>query len=355
MDRSPRSSDGLSFTADYKSLGDEVNLIGDTIPISLFYKSGNSYCVSDRGRIAGRIEISGRFRYPSPGGAMKKIGFIDYYIDNWHANNYPRMIRESAFKNDFEVALAWQEVAPPGKKTLEEWCREQNVSPARSLEEVVDTCDCLLVLSPDDADRHLPLSKSALRSGKPVYIDKPFADRASDAREMLNLAAASKTPLMTSSSLRFTPALSTALKEKIRDKRVHFVSTWGGGRFPVYIVHVLEMLAMTLGTGARRVMSAGSAAMASVLIVDYPDKRRGLVQLFPGFEFGLAATYGDGESLAVPNMQGYFEAFIDAMLDFFSTGKNPIPRAQTLEIVALQEASAQALGHRDHWIEVEII
>ena len=25
---------------------------------------------------------------------MKKIGFIDYYLDEWHANNYPRMIAE---------------------------------------------------------------------------------------------------------------------------------------------------------------------------------------------------------------------------------------------------------------------
>jgi hypothetical protein len=284
----------------------------------------------------------------------KRIGFIDHTIDNWHANNYPRMIRESAFKNDFEVALAWQEVAPPGKKTLEEWCREQEVSPARSLEEVVDTCDCLLILSPDDADQHVPLSKYALLSGKPVYIDKPFADRVRDAREMFNLAAKSKTPLMTSSSLRFTPALTAALKEKVREKRVHFVSTWGGGRFAVYIVHVLEMLVMTLGTGARRVMSAGSIEAAPVLVVDYPDKRRGLVQLFPGFEFGLAATYGDGESFALPNMRGYFEAFIDALLGFFMTGKNPIPQVETMEIVALQEAGARALGHRDHWIEVEI-
>ena len=25
---------------------------------------------------------------------MKKIGFIDFYLDEWHANNYPAWIRE---------------------------------------------------------------------------------------------------------------------------------------------------------------------------------------------------------------------------------------------------------------------
>lgn len=39
---------------------------------------------------------------------MKTIGFIDYYIDEWHANNYPRMIRESSAGGQFDVTLAWQ-------------------------------------------------------------------------------------------------------------------------------------------------------------------------------------------------------------------------------------------------------
>ncbi|MCF6175148.1 MAG: hypothetical protein L3J71_05240 [Victivallaceae bacterium] len=34
---------------------------------------------------------------------MKKIGFIDYHIDEWHANNYPKWIRESSRKNEKRV------------------------------------------------------------------------------------------------------------------------------------------------------------------------------------------------------------------------------------------------------------
>ena len=26
---------------------------------------------------------------------MKKIGFIDYYLDEWHANNYPQFIKDA--------------------------------------------------------------------------------------------------------------------------------------------------------------------------------------------------------------------------------------------------------------------
>ena len=50
---------------------------------------------------------------------MKKIGFIDYFIDEWHANNYPRMIRESSFKGEFDVALAWDMIKKDGKKPID--------------------------------------------------------------------------------------------------------------------------------------------------------------------------------------------------------------------------------------------
>lgn len=286
---------------------------------------------------------------------MKKIGFIDHYLDNWHANHFPKMIRESAFKDEFEIALAWEETTPPGKKPQAEWCREYGVAPARSLEQVVDECDAIFVLSPDDADRHPALSRYALRSGKPVCVDKPFADRLEDARAMFSLAAEFKTPLMSSSSLRFTPALAAAKRDKIGDKKVRYVSSRGGGRFSVYIVHVLEMLVSTIGTGARRVMFVGEVPEAPVVIVDYPDGRRGLVELFPGLEFGLAASFGNGESFFIPEMSGFYEAYLETVLSFFLTGKNPVPQRETLEIVALQEAATRALERRDQWTEMEVI
>ena len=27
---------------------------------------------------------------------MKKIGFIDFFLDEWHANNYPKWIRQAS-------------------------------------------------------------------------------------------------------------------------------------------------------------------------------------------------------------------------------------------------------------------
>ena len=35
-----------------------------------------------------------------------KIGFVDYYLDEWHANNYPQWIREAS-GGTMEVSLAF--------------------------------------------------------------------------------------------------------------------------------------------------------------------------------------------------------------------------------------------------------
>ena len=38
-----------------------------------------------------------------------KIGFIDYFLDEWHANNYPKFIADEC-GDDFTVAYAYAEI-----------------------------------------------------------------------------------------------------------------------------------------------------------------------------------------------------------------------------------------------------
>ena len=282
---------------------------------------------------------------------MKKIGFIDYYIDEWHANNYPRMIRESSFRDRFDVVLAWEEMTPPGKKGIDEWRREQNVGKAESIEEVVDACDCLVVLSPDNAERHEDLADLPLRSGKPVYIDKPIAPTLAAARRLFDKAESHGAPMMSSSALRFGPALQNAISEQIQGRNVNFVATRGSGVYEVYAIHQLEMLVMTLGTGAKSVMQCGNKG-AVVMAIAYDDQRRGLITLTPGHPFQLTAQCGDDPALVINEMDDFFLPFIEAMLTFFETGESLVPKEQTLEIAALIEAGRNALDKPDTWVAV---
>jgi len=133
---------------------------------------------------------------------MMKIGFIDHYIDEFHANNYPAWIRESSYAGMCDVTLAWEELTPTGKKPLSEWCREQEVKQAKSIEQTVEECDAIVVLSPDNAERHEDLADLPLRSGKPVYVDKPIAPSLAAARRLFDKAESCGTPMMSSSALR---------------------------------------------------------------------------------------------------------------------------------------------------------
>lgn len=282
---------------------------------------------------------------------MKKIGFIDYYIDEWHANNYPRWIREGSYGDRFDVALAWDEIRPEGKISLDEWCAQQNVRKASSIEQVVEECDCLVVLSPDNAERHEDLADLPLRSGKPVYIDKPIAPSLAAAKRLFEKAEAHGTPMMSSSALRFGLPLESAIGDTIAGQPVHYVGTRGGGVFHIYAIHQLEMLVMALGAGASRVMQCGNR-FTNLLLIDYTDGRRGTVNIIPGYPFQLSAQFGQEGCLSIEDMGDFFPRFIDAMLGFFETGASPAPKEQTLEIAALIEAGTAALDTPDQWVAV---
>ena len=281
---------------------------------------------------------------------MKKIGFIDYYIDEWHANNYPQMIRDSSYGDRFQVALAWEEIHPEGKTHIDQWCREQGVARAESIEQVIEECDCIVVLSPDNVERHEDLSQLPLASGKPVYIDKPFAPSLEVGRRMVARAREYKTPMMSSSALRFDSTVENALKQ-IAGQRARFMSTRGPGVWEIYAIHQVEPLVAILGTGAKRVMQCGNAD-TKLMVIDYADDRRAAFNQIPNSPFQFTVSCGEGGIVVVDNMTDFFPRFIEAMLEFFDTGVSTFPVEQTLEIAAVLEAGTAALKTPDQWVNV---
>lgn len=283
---------------------------------------------------------------------MKTIGFIDHVIDEWHANNYPAWIRRLG-AGAFEVTLAWEEgPVPPGKVDLAAWCAQQQVRPARSVREVVEQCDCLVVLSPDNMERHEALADLPLRSGKPVYVDKTFAPSRAAARRMFDKAARHGTPLFTTSALRYAQELQAALGGDLAGGRVPLAVVDGVHDFRrQYAVHAVEMLVMLMGPGARRLMQVGTPVTPEI-IVDYGDDRRGVLQFKrPGFK--VFAETADGATLGFDVKQDFWTGpggFIVHLLRFFDTGVPPVQPAETLEVMRLLEVGARAVDRPGVWL-----
>lgn len=272
----------------------------------------------------------------------KKIGFIDLFIDEWHANNYPQWFRTAPRAEEFELGLAWEETAKEGLRALPQWCADLGMTPAKSLEEVVENSDCLCVLAPSNPEVHERLADVPLRSGKPLYIDKPFASSGAAAERIFALAEKHSTPLMSSSALRFGNELLTG---ELQAMKPTILCTTGGGRsFDEYGIHQLEMIVSIMGSDVKEIRLVGDSLKLSLLL-EYFDGRLAHAAYSPSNSFTLVAG-SDTKNKVVPSVTNMFPNLIAAMMDFFATGKSPIDPKETIAIASLLERSTAMLHHR---------
>ena len=278
---------------------------------------------------------------------MLRIGFIDYFLDEWHANNYPDLIRRQGRAAGIaaDVCFAWASIDKPNGLTTRAWCEAHGVTLCESQEQLVEASDALIVLSPDHCQMHESLAQLALQSGKPVYIDKTFSPDVASGQRMFDLAQRCNTPLCSSSALRFAPELAPYL----HDAGVSFVATTGPGSPDTYLVHQAEMVVALLGDAPGRVLMTGGGQTWQVL-ADYGDRQAAMLQM-PCQEFTLSLSLPNGDSRLL-RPSGFFDGLAASMLSFFHTGIPPVSRTQTMAVMALLEAAGQAASAPGEWIPV---
>lgn len=272
----------------------------------------------------------------------RKIGFIDLFIDEWHSNHYPAWFKAAPRSGEFELGYAWEEKPFPGRRGLKQWCAENQMIPATTIEEVVEKSDAVCVLAPANPEAHERLAEIALQSGKPLYIDKPFADGLSTAERIFATAEKCGTPLMSSSALRFGNEL---LSDKLQEMKPVIFNTTGGGRsYAEYAIHQLEMIVSVMGTEVEEMRLNGDEKKVSV-VLSYSGDRVATLAYAPSFPFTLSAANAT-ESQVCPALNNTFQNLTAAILDFFATGKSPIRKEETLCIVSLLERSVALLNKK---------
>ncbi|WP_168120091.1 Gfo/Idh/MocA family oxidoreductase [Paenibacillus sp. HB172176] len=283
---------------------------------------------------------------------MKKIGFIDYFLDEWHANNYPAWLEERAklLGLDWELAYAWAEIDKPDGLSTDDWCAKHNVQRLDSLEELVELSHAIVILSPDHPEHHERLAQLALQSGKPVYMDKTFAPEVAAAKRIFQQAEAGGTPLFSSSALRFAKEIQEQAG-KLNAEEISYLAVSGPGRFANYAVHQFEMIVTLMGTGARRLKSL-SNDQGRQIIVEFDGERQASYLQLSSAPFQAILQQKDGQGGYIPQCSDMFEGLMEAMLRFFETREVPVPPAETLAVMALIEAGGVALSRRDEWIEL---
>ena len=296
----------------------------------------------------------------------KTIGYIDYFLDEWHANNYQRFISDScgdeftvthayalAEQPDFKEVSNWFkhrnlpfDVANvPGWMNTDEWCAERNVRRAASIEEVVDKCDYLIVFSPDNVELKEALCQLPLRSGKPTFVDKAFAPCKEVASRIVELADKYNTPLFSTSSLRYAKQLPDVPRDNIE-----YVGMRGCGDHHDYIIHQFEPLYAVMDAYPTHLMVQNSLR-SHVVSFKYADGRLATIDMVAGqCPFGIMVRYMDDSMHIVNELSDFFDNFVPAMLDFFRTGKPPVRAADTIAIASAYGASKQGIAQPGVWL-----
>lgn len=282
---------------------------------------------------------------------MKTIGLIDYYLDERHANEVPKRIAKESDSLKVSYAFAVSD-SPAGGLTTDQWCYEKGIKRADTFEEIVDKCDCLLILSPDHPEQHENLCRIPLMSGKRVYIDSMLATSRAAAIRIVELADKYYTPLYSASALRFAKEL-----ENISTDTVSFIDSRGPGTFEINGLDQFEILVHLMGTEVKRVMFIGNK-LSPAFLIEYINGRRAITSCFDRkCSYNLAIQYGDDKeissTLIIPDLTEYYDRFIKKMVHYFLTGEVPVPAEQTIAAISMMESAYKAIGRSCEWIPIE--
>ena len=283
---------------------------------------------------------------------VKKIGFVDYYLSEWHANNYPAWISEMSEKLglEYKVAYAWAEeyVSPVYGKNTDEWCAEFGVQKCETIAELCEKSDVIVILAPSDPDKHLGYAEEVLKYGKKTYIDKTFAPDLRTAKQIFALAEQYGTPFFSSSALRYATEL-----DRYENTR-QMITAGSGSNLAEYVIHQIEMIVKKLGFGAERIRAEQFGAQ-TYLHIGYDDDRTATMIFARSLPFTVYMS--DGEPKGVRPVYAEvtsptFNGLIRDMLHFFETGEISFHTEETLEVMKIREGAILAGERLGEWIDL---
>lgn len=266
---------------------------------------------------------------------MKKIGMIDAYISEWHANHTPEWIAatNAELGTDYQISyvFAEQKISPVDGLSTGEWCRREGAQECKSIEELCEKSDAFMIMAPSDPDRHLAYAQAAFPYGKPTFIDKTYAEDAKTGEEIFALSKQYGTPFFTSSALRFASELQTVGKVK------NLIVTGGYSNLSEYAVHPLEIAVRLLG--AQKVTKTGIVHQGGQHFFSFETEKgaKATVILAPGIPFTVTAEEEDGKGKYLPLTSPYFRLMDREIIRFFESREAPFPYEETRLLMRLRD------------------
>ncbi len=282
-----------------------------------------------------------------------KVGFIDHHLNNYHADKFFSIFKDGKAGDGIEIVAAYE--SHPDDK--EDWCLKNGVPKAGSAAEVVEKADAIMVLAPDNFEAHLVLSAEAVRSGKPVLIDKALAKNLEDARTIISDAHNAGTPVMSASPLRFSMELEELIA-RVGEGPYDGIFSRGFGKWRGYAVHSIQPALRLLGGRVKRVIDTGQGSNHNITI-ENADGRRAVVEIRECDNQFDATPWQIGvlrdkkyEIVTVKQFDEFYVNLLKEAVQFFRTGQSPVPVEEMLDEVMVEVAADSSFNSGGQWVEV---
>lgn len=229
---------------------------------------------------------------------------------------------------------------------------QHGVELVSSISALEGKCDAVMLLS-IDGRVHADQFREVAEWGLPVFIDKPLAVSAEDAREIADIAEAKNVRVTSSSAMRFAEKFREALELDAEDPIIGF-DVYGPMGFvdksPGYFwygVHSVDMLFACLGTGCQSVMAVREG-LHDVLVGRWSDGRIGMVRgnragngIFGGtIHRKTRSAAFDVSSGGTP----VYASLLKKVIPFLSGTGEVVPLPEMVEVIKFLEAANQSVA-----------
>lgn len=281
-----------------------------------------------------------------------KVGIIG--LDTSHSPAFVKLLNgesDDPAYNGFKIVAAY----PYGSKTIEssakripgyiDEVKKYDVKIVESIADLLKQVDCVL-LETNDGNLHLEQAVEVLKTGKPMFIDKPIAAGLTDAIAIFLLAKKYNSPIFSSSALRFVPKnqeLRNGAQGKVLGADAYSPAPGEPSHpdFSWYGIHGVETLFTVMGVGCQEVSRVSSEG-TDVVVGLWKDGRIGS---FRGIREGKqdygGTAFCEKANTAIGGYDGYGH-LLKEIVTFFKTKTPPVTEEETLEIFTFMAASNES-------------
>jgi predicted dehydrogenase len=287
---------------------------------------------------------------PSPAWATKPLRAGIIGTDTSHVPAFTRAFRDhpewkitvvAAYKGGSPDFPASANRVEGFAKTIHD---DYGVELVDSIEALIAKVDVVLLESVDGRP-HLSQVAPVLKAGKRVFIDKPLAASFEDARRIVQLSQQTRTPIFTSSSVRFHPDIPRVRNDKSIGDVTRVQANYTLNIVPFhpdlfyYGIHGVEALYAVMGRGCER-LTRKVAPDSDVTSCTWKDGRVGVYNalLKSDAKQPVLVLTGSKGTTSTGTPSNY-DGLVAAIAQFFHTGKSPVDEAETLEIIQFMTAA----------------